>query len=92
MTPVTHALNLLQDRSARTPASTHHRLQLYRYHFSEVEAAARISEELTIITTGAWEESVSTDRSHSSLPYMMSRVTFDFSMVPTSLDWSSKFT
>ncbi len=33
----THAVNLLEGRAARTLSSTRRRLELQRYHFSEVE-------------------------------------------------------
>ncbi len=80
--PGTHTVNLFEGHAARVrycppraAASSWSGITSLRS-----KPAARSSDELTIMATGASEASVSVDV--CSLPCMMSTVTFDFAMVP----------
>jgi hypothetical protein len=64
MSPGTHAVNLLEGYVTCTTDSTHHQFEWQWYHWGRNRW--RTSDELTIISTGSSEESVSTDGSHSS--------------------------
>jgi hypothetical protein len=63
MTSGTHTVNLFKNHTELTPTSTRHRLGITSLRSKSV---AYSSEGLTIITTGVWDASVSTDGSHSS--------------------------